>query len=82
MTLIYPNPIWIPSVKRRKVDADFSACAISGYKIKSSSDGMNCASLPAPPSTPLYHLTALTLYDPTVPSKRSVRTKSTLVATY
>ena len=42
MTLIYPNPIWIPSVKRRKVDADFSACAISGYKIKSSSDGMNC----------------------------------------
>ena len=27
MTLIYPNPIWISSVKRRKVDADFSGRA-------------------------------------------------------
>ena len=41
MTLCYPNPIRISSVKRRKVDADFSGRAISGYKIKSSSDGMN-----------------------------------------
>ena len=41
MTLCYPNRIRISSVKRRKVDADFSGRAISGYKIKSSSDGMN-----------------------------------------
>ena len=27
MTLIYPNPIWISSVKRRKMDADFSGRA-------------------------------------------------------
>ena len=41
ITLCYPNPIRISSVKRRKLDADFSGRAISGYKIKSSSDGMN-----------------------------------------
>ena len=67
MTLCYPNPIRISSVKRRKVDADFSGRAISGYKIKSSSDGMNgvpAGSTVNPPVTGASTITGMSALPP------------------
>ena len=64
MTLCYPNRIRISSVKRRKVDADFSGRAISGYKIKSSSDRMNGVATVNTPATGAPMITGMSTLPP------------------